>query len=241
MGERSGIQLVPMQSPLRQGFVHDRHEPVVMVPLQQMHQFVDDKIFQALHRLFHQFEVQPDTAGLDVAGAPLGFHLFDTPLDNLNPQDRLPFLQQRRDQDFQLLAIPSLQHPFAPLGTGFRLHMEFQRGFVSQHDSGRPRLFSDTQAVAPPPQIVTFAADHLALGLARLGLEPGPLALDPAELPDDRQPYGIIGHRQRRRHPHAAVRRVDAEVQVLNGLPDDGNFQAADGDLAVLSISAVSA
>ena len=83
---------------------------------------------------------------------------------------------------------------------------------------------------------MALAAHHLPPRLARLVREPGPLPLDPAQLADHRQPDGVIRDGQRRGHPHAAVRRIDAEVQVLDGLADDLHRQAADGDLAALSI-----
>ncbi|MNP83214.1 hypothetical protein D3C76_1820980 [compost metagenome] len=53
---------------------------------------MDENVFQALDRLFGQFQVEPDAAGGDIAGAPLSFHLLDAPSVRLNPQDRLPFI-----------------------------------------------------------------------------------------------------------------------------------------------------
>jgi hypothetical protein len=47
-------------------------------------------------------------------------------------------------------------------------------------------------------EIVALAAYHLALGLPRLLSESRPLALDPAEFADHRQPHGLIAHRPRR-------------------------------------------
>lgn len=44
----------------------------------------------------------------------------------------------------------------------------------------------------------------------------------------DSEPHGFIVHRQRRRHAPAPVRRVDAEVQVLDALAGDLDAQAAD-------------
>ena len=57
MGQRSGIQFVPTGSPMRQEIIHQRDKVVVMMALQQMNQFVDDNIFEALHRLLGKFEV----------------------------------------------------------------------------------------------------------------------------------------------------------------------------------------
>ncbi|MCY1186978.1 hypothetical protein D9M73_279010 [compost metagenome] len=53
---------------------------------------MDENVFEALDRLFRQFQVEPDAAGGNVAGAPLGFHFLDAPSVRLNPQDRLPFI-----------------------------------------------------------------------------------------------------------------------------------------------------
>ena len=63
-----------MQPPVRQMLVHERREAIVMMPLDEMHEFVDDDVFEALDRLLGEFEVQPDAAGLRVAGAPPGLH-----------------------------------------------------------------------------------------------------------------------------------------------------------------------
>ena len=87
------------------------------------------------------------------------------------------------------------------------------------------------EPIAPPQEIVALAADHLPLGLARLGFKLRLLSLDPAQLADHRQPHCVIADRQGCRHPHPAVGWIDAEVQVLDGLADDLNRQAADRDL----------
>jgi len=67
---------------------------------------------------------------------------------------------------------------------------------------------------------VTLATDHLPCGLSRLGFESRPLALDPAELADHRQPYRVIADPERDRNAHSAAGRVNAEMQVLDVLPD---------------------
>ncbi len=76
-----------------QTLVHERFEAMVMVPLHQVHHFVNDNVFDAFHRLLGKLQIEPDAAGLDVAAAPFGFHLFNAPAGHLNTQDRLPFVQ----------------------------------------------------------------------------------------------------------------------------------------------------
>jgi len=82
---------------------------------------------------------------------------------------------------------------------------------------------------------VALAAYHLALGLPRLLSESRPLPLDPAEFADHRQPHGLIAHRPRRGPAHAPVRRIDAQVQVLDGLPDHVHRKVANADLSPLN------
>ena len=97
-----------------------------------------------------------------------------------------------------------------------------------------PLVLDDAEAVTPPEEVVALAADHLAFGLARLGLEPARWRLIQPSLP-------ITASRTRHRspqgrgHPHPAVRRIDAEVQVLDVLADDLDGQPADVDLVLLS------
>lgn len=53
--------------------VHVGDEAVVVVTFEQVDQFVDDDVFQTMPRFFDQFEIEPDAAGFDVAGAHLVF------------------------------------------------------------------------------------------------------------------------------------------------------------------------
>ena len=74
-------------------FVHDGREPLRVVPFQQVRQFVDDDVFQTRRRFLGQFQIHPNAAGFNVAGAPLGFHFLDAKLIGTNAQDGLPFFQ----------------------------------------------------------------------------------------------------------------------------------------------------
>ena len=83
-----------------------------MITLQQVHEFVNHDVFEALHRLFGQFQVQPYSTCGGVAASPLGLHFFDAPVAGLNAQDGLPLLHQRRDQDLELLTVPAQEGSF---------------------------------------------------------------------------------------------------------------------------------
>jgi hypothetical protein len=123
MTQRHTIQFLSMEPPLRQVLVHDRDEAVVVMTFYEMDEFVHDDILKALHGLLGEFKVHPDAARFHVATAPLGFHLLDSPGSYLNTQNRLPFLQESRDQFPQLLTIPSFQHHLAMPGIGSWWHM----------------------------------------------------------------------------------------------------------------------
>jgi hypothetical protein len=75
-----------MQAPLRQVLVHDRCKVIIMMALDEMHEFVNNDIFETLHRLLSEFEIQPDATSFDATGAPLGFHLLDAPVSDLNTE-----------------------------------------------------------------------------------------------------------------------------------------------------------
>ena len=64
MGKRRSVQLLLMQAPLRKVFVHDRDETIVVMPLGQVREFVNNDVLDALHRLLSEFEVQPDASGV---------------------------------------------------------------------------------------------------------------------------------------------------------------------------------
>jgi hypothetical protein len=76
LAKRRSIQLSSTQTPLRQVLFHDRDEAIVMMPLDEMDEFVNNDILKALQRLLSEFEVQPDATSFDAAGAPLSFRRF---------------------------------------------------------------------------------------------------------------------------------------------------------------------
>ena len=71
-----------------------------------------------------------------------------------------------------------------------------------------------------------LAGDHLALGLARGGLELLALPLDPRQALDDREPDLVVVEALGCGDAHASERRVDADVQVLDVLVDDVDVDA---------------
>src|ERR1700693_1460406 len=109
-----------MKPPVGQVSVHERQKSIAVIPLDEVSQFVDNQVIEALHRLFCEFEVEPDATGVDVAASPLRFHLFDAPFSHINTQHWLPFLDEWRNQVSQFGSVPALQNSLALLSAQLR-------------------------------------------------------------------------------------------------------------------------
>jgi len=87
---------------------HQRLEAGVVAWFQQMHQFVDNDVFERLGWPRCQGQRQPDAPGRWVASAPAGAHAFDAPKSCLDAHSGLPQGQQRTNGGFELGALPFL-------------------------------------------------------------------------------------------------------------------------------------
>ena len=63
-----------MQSPVRHELIHQINEAGIVRRLQQVHEFVDDDVLEALLGLLCQFSIEPNRAPDGVAASPLGLH-----------------------------------------------------------------------------------------------------------------------------------------------------------------------
>src|ERR1051325_8307768 len=82
---------------------------------------------------------------------------------------------------------------------------------------------------------MTLTADHFPLGLARLFFKSRLLSFDPAEFANHRQPHRVIAHPQRHGYAHPSLRRIHAQMEVLDRLAHNLNPQTVHGDLAALN------
>jgi len=108
MRERRAVQLITMNTPRREQRIHPLHESVVVMPLVQMHQLVDQHVLQAPHWLLDEFQVQPNAPRRDVAASPARLHPLDPHLGHRLSNPGLPFGEQRRKQRPELAAVPAL-------------------------------------------------------------------------------------------------------------------------------------
>ena len=182
-------------------------------------------------RLLRQFQVQPDAPGFGIAASPAGLHFLDAQLGDRHAHLGLPLGEQRRQLLPKLFPVP-LAEARPPACPGrCRAARAVPSSCCSRRLTvGRSVVLDHIEPVAPAPEVVAFAGDHLALRLAVLLLECGLLAPDPAQARDDGQPHGLIIEAQRRGHAHPPVRRVDAHVEVLDVLAHDLDGDPADFD-----------
>lgn len=78
-----------------------------------MDHFVDDDVFQAGDGFLAEFEVEPDTPGLDGAASPSGFHVLDAPGGDLGADDRRSgrgsVLEKARRSEWLQIFAPDLR------------------------------------------------------------------------------------------------------------------------------------
>jgi hypothetical protein len=96
------------------------------------------------------------------------------------------------------------------------------------------------ESVASALNIMALAADHLPLRLSVLLLEFGLLPANPSEATDYSQPDSVIVKPQRSRNTNSSARRVHAEMQVFDVLPDNLDGNAPYLDAVALSTHAAS-
>ena len=86
-----------MELPLGHESVHQRHEAGVVGRLQQVNQFVNNNVFEALRWFLGQLGVEANRACLVVATSPFGLHpLHEEPLGP-HIQQRLPSREHGRN------------------------------------------------------------------------------------------------------------------------------------------------
>ncbi len=84
-------------------------------------------------------------------------------------------------------------------------------------------------------EIVAFTCHHLALGLPVLLVECRLLTVDPVEAGHNGQPNGFIIQTQRRGDAYPAAGRIDTDMEVLDILADDLDWDTADQNASALS------
>lgn len=156
-------------------------------------------------------------------------------MPDLYADPRPPFRQELSYLLAKQIPIPAIEDSLSALSSIVRAHEQLQAARrAGDHLSGLI-AFDDGQSVASAPNEVRFAADHLSLRLAFLLLELRLLSADPSKSTNHGQTNCIFVQTNGRRDPHASIRWVNPNVQILDVLPNNLNLETS--DLYVLSLS----
>lgn len=231
MAEGKAVQSVFEHSPVGHELIHVGDEAGVVVRLEEMNEFVHHHILQTGLGLFGEFEIEPDAARFNIAGAPSSFHLFDLPLGSLDADDGLPFFDERRDLGLHFVTIPILHDAFALSKGATRADDEVHVAFVSDMNARRAGFIADVKGVAVTTEIMAFTGDIFTWGLARLTFEGGNVFSDPREFRNGKETYGIIVYAQWGGNTNTPRWGMNGEMKVLDILALDINYDVADGYL----------
>ena len=109
-----------MEFPLGHVVVHQGDEASVVGRFQEVHEFVNQDVLEALWGLLGQLGVEADRVGRGVAAPPFSLHPTDEEALHLDSQSRLPSRQQWPHSPSNLLSIPRLDKspPLVHTGSG---------------------------------------------------------------------------------------------------------------------------
>ncbi len=96
-----------------------------------------------------------------------------------------------------------------------------------------PLAFDDIQQIATSLKEVAFARPRTAVRIDAAASETPIVASDPGKLPDNGEPYIVVREMFRNGNPHFAVRRINAEMEVLDVLANDLDRNIGNDDEAL--------
>ena len=119
VSERRTVEFVPINVPLGHELVHKIPKPIIVTAFDQVDHLMHHDVLNAGRCFFHQFKIQPDSAGVPVERPPAGLHLPDANLGDPRADLRFPFCEKRRHPAAELMAIPLMKYslPLVPAGT----------------------------------------------------------------------------------------------------------------------------
>ena len=230
MAERRRVEPIAARPPVGQVLVHQLGEALAVPTFEEVGHLVDGQVLQAVRVLLRQLQVEPDVAGLTVAGAPLGLHAADAPLRHRHADRGFPLRQDIRDRLSELLPVPTVEEIAPSVGGGAFGHVQ-QQPVAVDLGVGSAMPLDDLETESGTPDEVRLPSDHLPDRLAFGSLHLLALTLDPRQTVYDRQSHLIVVEAFRRSDAYAPEGWVHADVQVLDVLEDDVHVDAGNGQV----------
>ena len=205
------VEGFPVGAPLGVVLVHQGLEASIVGGFQEMHQLVNNDVFEALGGLFGEVGIEADAVSRRIATAPLGLHALDEDFIHFHIEAFFPAFNEWGNGFADLVAIPFLHKFLAFLTAGSGPHLELH-ALVAKLDGGWGGGFSDVEEIALAPDVVALAFEEFTRGFALLLPHLFLLPANPTELGDGEDADTVQIHVRRCGNGHAAGWRVDAEV-----------------------------
>ena len=209
-------------APIRHVLREDGLKTRAVRRLDQVGELVQHQVFDGVRRFRGEAAVKNDVARARAACPPLAFHGTDADAGGADAEPLLPFRDERVEAALELAAFEAFEVPldFGSIvwvagvddEAGRRLVGRGFDGGGSDPASGGPHF----QHVYRTEEPVLLPRHVPRLRPGRLGGDSGLVAADPIGFGGDESCDLRFRRARRRRHRHASVGRVDAQVDVLN-------------------------
>ena len=112
------VQHPPHLPPFGHELRHEPIEPLVMILLDKMQQFMQQDVVQTDFRMVDELQIDPDSSRLDVAGAPACLHVFCPPFVGVEAGEVFDDGEAAGDGFFEFAAQDFAQEGGATGGVG---------------------------------------------------------------------------------------------------------------------------
>ena len=182
---------------------------------------MEDDVIQAGHWMLGKLHVQPDAPGLRVARTPTRLHIFRLPFRAEEPGTLFPDGETPLSLILELLAIPFAHMSLALFGAAASTYGK--DGVLPSDIHGVAPAFDNGEEALLSPDVHGLACHAFALCLALLAGDIRLLLAYPRKLRSDEAINRGIANGIRRRKNHSPVRRLHAQMHVLDVFAGDLN------------------
>ena len=201
----------------------------------QVGELVQHHVFDGARRFRGEAAVKNDVARARAACPPLAFHGTDADASGADAEPLLPLRDERVEAALEFAALEAFEVPLdfggivRVAGVDDEARWRFVgRGFDgggTEPAGGGPHL----QHVHRPEEPVLLSRHVPQLRPGRLSGDAGLVVADPIGFGGNERRDARFRRARRRRHRHAAVGRVDAQVDVLDAFARELEFDAGGG------------
>ena len=224
-----GFDGVPIRHVLREDGLKAR----AVRRLDQVGELVQHQVFDGARRLFGQFEVEDDVARARAACPPLAFHGADADAGGADAEPLLPLRDEHVEAALEFAALEAFEVPLDFGGivrvAGVDEEARLRAGAVGLRPGAPTCRWPHLQPMVHPEEPVLLPRHVPQFGPWRQRGDACLLLADPIGFGGDKLRDARFRHAQRRRHRHAAVGRVDAQVDVLDAFARELEFDAGGG------------